>query len=355
MALATSHNLKYITSYKDRHGKWRFYFRYQHQKFKLPGRPGEAAFHDVYARFLAAVERGALGRDDNLAYLKGSIGWIIERFFTSDVGFKKLKPGSQRNYRRWLDTIKAEVGRFQINDLTPVGVRALRDSIKVKSAATTADMCVMVVSVLWKFASEFCHVPLGHNPTHGVARVHTERTPRQPWPDNVVAKALAQPDAALRLALSLLLYTGQREGDVIRMKWDDIRKLDGGTDEIFVIQEKTGTKVWIPLHRDLRALLDQTPHVSEFILNSSLGRPFSSSQALYEKIKTALIKIGERSYVPHGLRATAAVRLIEAGCSEDQAEAITGHRDLNVLRGYVRGAYQAKLARQAIRKQEAAG
>ena len=98
------------------------------------------------------------------------------------------------------------------------------------------------------------------------------------------------------------------------MRWDDIRN-----DEIIVVQEKTGTKVWIPLHRDLKALLDQTPHVGGFILNSSWGKPFSSSQSLYEKIKTTLKRIGEGSYVPHGLRATAAVRLIEAGCSEDQA------------------------------------
>jgi integrase len=134
------------------------------------------------------------------------------------------------------------------------------------------------------------------------------------------------------------------------MKWDDIHD-----DEILVLQEKTGTKVWIPLHRDRKALLAQTARIGEFILNSSWGRPFASSQSLYEKIKNTLKRIGEGNYVPHGLRATAAVRLIEAGCSEDQAAAITGHRDLNVLRGYVRGANQAKLARQAIRKQEAAG
>jgi hypothetical protein len=47
--------------------------------------------------------------------------------------------------------------------------------------------------------------------------------------------------------------------------------------------------------------------------------------------------------------------LIEAGCSEEQAAAIARHRDLNVLRGYVRERNQAKLALQAIRKQEAAG
>lgn len=166
----------------------------------------------------------------------------------------------------------------------------------------------------------------------------------------MIEKILSEADPILRLAISLLVFTGQREGDVIRMKWGDIRD-----DEILVVQEKTGSKVWIPLHRDLKALLDQAPRVGDTILTSSWGRKFASSQSLYEKIKNALKRVGEGSYVPHGLRATAAIRLIEAGCSEDQAAAITGHRDLNVLRGYVRQRNQAKLARQAIRKQEAAG
>ena len=354
MESAVTSSLKYVTSFKDRHNKRRFYFRYRGQKFKLPGKTNSAEFMASYARYLAAAESGELGRKD-LGYLKGSIGWVIERFLASDMGFGKLKPGSQRNYRRWLDTIKAEVGRFQIGDLSPAAVRAMRDSIKIKTATTTADACVMVVSVLWKFASEFCQLPLGHNPAHGVARVHTDRKSHEPWPDDVIDKLLAVADAILRLAVYLLLYTGQREGDVVAMKWDDIRAQPDGTQEIFVVQQKTGTKVWIPLHRDLKVLLGQTPRVGKNILNSSRGKPFASSQSLYQKIKDMLHKVGEGRYTPHGLRATAAIRLIEAGCSEDQAAAITGHRDLNVLRGYVRGANQAKLARQAIRKQEAAG
>ena len=159
---------------------------------------------ETYARYLAAAESGTLGRKE-LGCLKGSIGWVIEKFLGSDVGFGKLKPGTQRNYRRWLDTIKAEIGQFQINNLTPVGVRAMRDSIRLKSAPTTADACVMVVSVLWQFAIEFCQLPIGYNPAHGVARAHTEKTSRQPWPDHVVDKALAKADAILRLALYLLL------------------------------------------------------------------------------------------------------------------------------------------------------
>ena len=125
---------------------------------------------------------------------------------------------------------------------------------------------------------------------------------------------------------------GSARADVVRMKWGDIREYDG-QEEIWVVQEKTGTKIWVPLHRDLKALLDVTPHASDYILNSTWGRPFASSQSLYEKIKQVLKRTGNGDYVPHGLRATAAVRLIEEGCSEDQAAAITGHRNMNVLRG----------------------
>ena len=39
-----------------------------------------------------------------------------------------------------------------------------------------------------------------------------------------LSKALAAGDSVLRLGLYLLLFTGQREGDVIRMKWGDIRE-----------------------------------------------------------------------------------------------------------------------------------
>lgn len=64
------------------------------------------------------------------------------------------------------------------------------------------------------------------------------------------------------------------------MKWDDICD-----DEILVVQEKTGTKAWIPLHRDLKELLDQTARNGEYILNSSWGGPFA--------IKNTLKRVGE--------------------------------------------------------------
>jgi integrase len=50
----------------------------------------------------------------------------------------------------------------------------------------------------------------------------------------------------------------------------------------------------------------------------------------------------------HGLRKAATVRLVEAGCTDEQVMAITGIRSSSVLKIYKRGAEQRKLARQAL-------
>jgi integrase len=68
----------------------------------------------------------------------------------------------------------------------------------------------------------------------------------EPWPEDVLAAALAADDDRVRLAVHLLLYTAQRIGDVVRMKWTDIR--DG---RIEVRQQKTGRALSIPLHARL--------------------------------------------------------------------------------------------------------
>jgi integrase len=56
-----------------------------------------------------------------------------------------------------------------------------------------------------------------------------------------------------RRAFALQLYTGQRWSDVHRMTWADVT---GET--IRVVQQKTGQKLTIPLHQNLRAILAAT-------------------------------------------------------------------------------------------------
>jgi integrase len=52
--------------------------------------------------------------------------------------------------------------------------------------------------------------------------------------------------------------------------------------------------------------------------------------------------------VPHGLRKAAARRLAEAGCSEKQIAAVTGHTTLKEVARYTRAANQERLAADAV-------
>src|SRR5262245_12903612 len=108
-------NLKYVTSFKDRHGKRRYFFRANGKKYPLQGQPGEPEFHSVYANLLAKREANALGRAEPL-FLKGSIGAVIEAFLASDQ-FTDLAASTQRNYRRVLDVVKTKLGPARLADL----------------------------------------------------------------------------------------------------------------------------------------------------------------------------------------------------------------------------------------------
>lgn len=57
-----------------------------------------------------------------------------------------------------------------------------------------------------------------------------------------------------RLAMALMLFTGQRRSDVVHMGRQHVR--DGA---IKVRQRKTGTLLTIPIHPDLQAILNATP------------------------------------------------------------------------------------------------
>jgi integrase len=112
----------------------------------------------------------------------------------------------------------------------------------------------------------------GDDPTLGVKRVKIRTTGYPAWSeDNIAAFEAEHPvGSRARLALALLLYTGQRRGDVVRMGRQHI---DG--DMINVRQQKTGTVLAIPLQPSLRDVIDATPSDHLTFLTTSSGRPFT--------------------------------------------------------------------------------
>ena len=148
-----------------------------------------------------------------------------------------------------------------------------------------------------------------------------------------------------RMAFALFLFTGQRKSDVVRMAWTDIVGK-----AIKVVQAKTGAKLTIALHPDLQEILGRWPRTHVAILTTAFGKPFSTAgfgNMMSDAIRGAGLPA---RCVSHGLRKAAARRLAEAGCSEKQIAAVTGHRTLKEVARYTRAADQERLAAQAVGK-----
>jgi integrase len=264
--------LRYVHSFVDKTGRPRFYFRYRGKQWPLPGQPGAREFVERYDALLASVAITTARPALTAAVVFGprTVGGVIEKYLAS-TEFTSTAPGTQRIYRTALDKLKEICGTALIVDLRERHIRQIRQRFTATSAA---DLAVMLLRMLWSFAKENLAMELGTNPAAEVRNLHRRSWQHEPWPDWVIEKfaAEARPRPNAKLALHLLLYTGQRVSDVARMRWDDF---DG--DGIQVCQLKTATKLWIHCHSKLKAALADTPRASSgFILTTRFGKGYTA-------------------------------------------------------------------------------
>jgi integrase len=103
------------------------------------------------------------------------------------------------------------------------------------------------------------------------------------------------------------------------------------------------------LHPDVVAAIAATPSEHLTFLTTAHGKPFSGggfTRWFREECEAA----GIRGFSVHGLRKAACRRLAEAGCTEKQIAAISGHRTLAEVARYTMAAEQPTLARAGMDK-----
>jgi integrase len=146
-----------------------------------------------------------------------------------------------------------------------------------------------------------------------------------------------------RLALALALYTAQRRSDIIRMGRQHIR--DG---LLSVKQQKTGAQLSIPVHSELRAIMDATPSDNLTLLTTATGKQYHAND-----LSIDFAEWRDQAKLPaectlHGLRKAACRRLAEAGCSAHEIMAISGHKTLKEVERYTAAVNQVKMAHTAM-------
>lgn len=313
----------------------------------LPGVPGNREFSDRYQQLLAEhapkVLRAARGTEG-----EGTLGWVIVKFCSADnPKWTKLKPSTQEVYRRHFDWLRENFGEFLFAAFDKQMVRQIRDMRKADPSV--ANMTVDKVGQLWAWAEEYAGIVLpGSNPARQVASLATAGESAPAWTPELCTAFEAQPHQRMVTFYFLARYTGQRKGDCCAMKWTDF---DGR--RIHVVQEKTGTKVWVPAHKRLRDYLAGLPRESEYILTSPKGGAYRKT-SVTNLVCDIAEDLGFKGYSPHGLRHLAGAALAESGCSVNQIMSVLGHLTEKQAYEYVRQANRVRMADDAVAMWEAA-
>ena len=98
-----------------------------------------------------------------------------------------------------------------------------------------------------------------------------------------------------------------------------------------------------------REALDAGPLGTATLLETKDRGPFTP-KGFYGMMKRACILAGIGHCSPHGLRKSAARRCREAGCTDDEGMAITGHKTVKEYRRYAGDSGRADLADAAMAK-----
>jgi integrase len=328
--------LPHIQRLRDRRGVVRHYYRRPGlPRVTLPGAPGSAEFMEAYQ---AAAE--AARQPQTVRFQPGSIGALIGAWYASPA-WAQLQPQTQRVYRLLLDKFRETYGAGTVANLKPAHLVKILD--KYADRPSQAARLLKLLRAVYRFA--LARGLAASDPTVGIRLAPRKSAGFRPWTDaDIEAFEAHWPTGRReRLALYLLLFTGQRRSDVVRMGRQHVR---GGI--LTVVQQKTGAQLEIPIHPTLAAELELQPKTQLTFLMTAQGRPFSGP-GFSNWFAESAAKAGLPAHSsPHGLRKAASRWLAEAGATAFEIAAITGHASLKEVERYTKSASQKRLAATAM-------
>ena len=335
----TQIRLPYVHEYIDVRGKPRRQFRRKgSRKVNLPGIPGSATFMAAYQAALDGVTSKIVVASDRAK--PGTISALVISYYGSSE-FKGLSASTQATYRGIIDRFRNTYGEHPVARLERRHVKAIVD--KKADTPAAANNLLRMIRMLMQFA--IASEVRRDDPTVTIKTLRSKTDGFYTWSEEDIStfEDRYAIGTRARLALALLLYTGQRRSDVVRMGRQHVRN-----GALTVRQQKTGTSLEIPLHPELRAVLDasQAEHLTFLVTHE--GRPFAPAgftNWFRDMVRAAGLPNG---CSPHGLRKAACRRLAEAGCTPHEIMSISGHKSLKEVTRYTAAAEQKRLAVRAM-------
>ncbi len=330
----------YLHRTETRHGKVAWYFwRRPGPKIRIRGEYGSPEFLAAYE---AARAQGASPAPVRRKEATNSLAWLIERHRDSGA-WAGLSAATKRQRENIYRRVVEKAGAVPFAEITRSQIVETRD--KTSDRPSAANNFLQAMRKLFKWAVEAGHMDA--DPTEGVTTVSRPKTGgfRQ-WTEDEIQQFEARWPIGTRerLALAVLLYTGLRRGDAVRLGKQHIRN-----GMIEIVTEKTATPVVIPVLPVLQDVIDRSP-TGDLVLIARLdGRP-RTKESFGTWFKEACKAAGVPDGSAHGLRKAGATRAAEAGATVHELNAIFGWSGSQMASLYTEKANRARLAKGAMGK-----
>jgi site-specific recombinase XerD len=347
----------YVHRDVDRHGNVRLYFRRAVglAKVRLRARPGTTEFAIEYERAksqdaarASVEERVRIERPK-----RGTLEWLCLSYINSSE-FARLSASTQVTRRRILDACVAEAiaplkpetfAQFPLDRLTAKALRVLRD--RKASLPGAANDRVKALRAMFSWAID--HDIVDANPSLELKRIRYASTGHHAWSTSEIKQFEAHHPigSKARLALALLLWTGLRRSDVVRIGKQHIK------DEWFRIpllknSARSPMTVELPIASELADIIAASQVGDLTFLTTEYGKPFTAA-GFGQWFRDRCDEAGLGHCAAHGLRKAGAVRAAENGATAHELMALFGWLSLAEAQRYTRSADRRALARNATK------
>jgi integrase len=272
------------------------------------------------------------------------LAWLVEQYRDSGAWLNGLSRATKRQRENIFKHILATAGTETATQVSRKHIVAgLERRAKTPSQARNF---LDAMRGLFEWANDAEHVRT--DPTAGVKAPARPKTQGFPvWTEDDVAKYEVRWPIGTkeRVWLDVLLYTGLRRGDAVRLGRQHIRD---GVASLRTEKSQGQVTVTIPILPVLGATLEAGPTSELAFICGANGKPLtkeSFGNAFSESCRMAGVRKSA-----HGVRKIGATRAAENGATVAELEAIFGWQGGGMASLYTRAADRARLAKTAMRK-----